>query len=90
MILNKKIHSFDPHSYWKFALSHNMELKNSIEDYLKSLEKFYGNTVIDNVSSEIQEKCKGILLLSQFTPALTNTKCRMISLLVLNEGFLQK
>jgi hypothetical protein len=41
---------------------------------LKILEKFYGNTVIDNVSSEIQEKCKGVLLLSQFTPALTNTK----------------
>jgi hypothetical protein len=74
MILNKQIHSFDPHSYWKFALSHNRELKNSIEDYLKILEKFYGNTVIDNVSSEIQEKCKGILLLSQYTPALTNTK----------------
>ena len=74
MILNKKIHSFDSHSYWKFALSHNMELKNSIEDYLKILEKFYENTVINNVSLEIQEKCKGILLLSQYTPALTNTK----------------
>jgi len=74
MILNKKIHSFDSHTYWKFAQSHNMELKNSIEGYFKPLEKFYGNTVIDNVSSEIQEKCKGFLLLSQFTPALTNTK----------------
>jgi hypothetical protein len=74
MILNKKIHSFEPHNYWKFAQSHNMELKNSIEGYFKSLEKFYGNNVIDNVSSEIQEKCKGVLLLSQFTPALTNTK----------------
>jgi hypothetical protein len=74
MILNKKINSFDPHTYWKFAQSHNMELKNSIEGYFKPLEKFYGNTVIDNVSSEIQDKCKGFLLLSQFTPALTNTK----------------
>jgi hypothetical protein len=73
MILNKREHSIDP-SYWKFAQSHNMELKNSVEDYLSILKKFYGNTVIQNVSSEIQEKCKGILLLSEFTPALTKTK----------------
>jgi len=73
MILNEKIHSFQPHSYWKFAQSHNMELSNDIESYLKPLEKFYGNATINNVAFGIQEKCKGILLLAQVTPTLTNT-----------------
>jgi hypothetical protein len=74
MILNKKIHSFSSHSYWKFAQSHNMDLKEDVESYLVGLEKFYGNTAINNVVFEIQEKCKGILLLSQVTPVLTNTR----------------
>jgi hypothetical protein len=74
MILNKKIHSFSSHNYWKFAQSHNMELKEDVQDYLRPLEKFYGNMAINNIVSEIQEKCKGILLLSQVTPVLTNTK----------------
>jgi hypothetical protein len=51
-----------------------MELKEDVQDYLRPLEKFYGNMAINNVVSEIQEKCKGILLLSQVTPVLTNTK----------------
>jgi len=74
MILNKQNHSFNSHAYWKFALSHNTELKEDVEGYLKALEKFYGNTTIDNVSTEIQDKCKGILMLSQATPSITNTK----------------
>ena len=74
MILNKQSHSFDSHKYWKFAQSHNRDLKDDIEDYLKALEKFYGNTTIDNVATEIQNKCKGILMLSQATPSITNTK----------------
>ena len=74
MILNKKIHSFNPHSYWKFAQSHNAELTHDIQSYLSSLEKFYGNTIIDNIATEIQDKCKGILMLSQVTPSITNTK----------------
>ena len=74
MILNKKINSFDPHRYWKFAQSHNADLKNDIEEYFKPLEKFYGNISIDNISIEIQNKCKGIILLSQTTPAISNTQ----------------
>jgi hypothetical protein len=73
MILNKQSHSFVTHTYWKFAQSHNRDLKDDIEDYLKPLEKFYGNTTIDNVATEIQNKCKGIIMLSNVTPSITNT-----------------
>jgi hypothetical protein len=74
IILNKKLPSFTSHTYWKFAQSHNNELKQDVEDYLKPLEKFFNNNAIKNVSIEIQEKCKGILLLSQVTPVLSNIK----------------
>ena len=74
MILNKKIHSFSSHSYWNFAQSHTIDLKDDVDSYLKGLEKFYGNVAINNVVLEVQEKCKGILLLSQVTPVLTNTR----------------
>jgi hypothetical protein len=74
MILNKHVISFEPHTYWKFAYSHNSELTESVEQYLKPLEKFYGEISISNVSIEIQPKCKGILLLSQNTPTISDTK----------------
>ena len=74
MILNKKEASFTPHAYWKFAQSHTMDLKEDVESYLVGLEKFFNNMAIGNVVFEVQEKCKGILLLAQVTPVLTNTK----------------
>ena len=74
MILNKKETTFTPHAYWKYAQSHNSELKTNIGSDLEGLKRFFNNTVINNVVTEAQEKCKGILLLSQVTPALTNTK----------------
>ena len=74
IILNKKIHSFSSHSYWKFAQSHTMDLKDDIDSYLKGLEKFFNNMAINNIVLEVQERCKGILLLSQVTPVLTNTR----------------
>ena len=74
MILNKQMNSFSSHSYWKFAQSHNMELKDDVDSYLKGLEKFFNNAAINNVVHEVQEKCKGILLLSQVTPVLTNIR----------------
>jgi hypothetical protein len=74
MILNKKSTSFTPHAYWKFAQSHVIDLKEDVESYLGGLEKFFNNNAINNVVFEIQEKCKGILLLSQVTPVLTNTR----------------
>jgi septum formation topological specificity factor MinE len=74
MILNKKEPSFTPHAYWNFAQSHVIELKDDVESYLVGLEKFFNNNAVGNVVLEVQEKCKGILLLAQVTPVLTNTK----------------
>jgi hypothetical protein len=74
MILNEKRTSFISHSYWKFAQSHNLELKNDIETYLEPLYRFFNNVAINNVVTEIQNITKGILLLSQVTPVTTSTK----------------
>jgi hypothetical protein len=74
MILNKKEASFTSHSYWKFAQSHNMELKTDVEGYLEPLEKFFNNVAINNVALEIQNITRGILLLSEVTPVTTSTK----------------
>jgi hypothetical protein len=74
MILNKKEVSFTSHSYWKFAQSHNRELSEDIESYLKPLAKFFNNVAINNVVTEIQNISKGILLLSQVTPVTTSSK----------------
>jgi hypothetical protein len=74
MILNKKEASFTSHSYWKFAQSHNMELKTDVESYLEPLAKFFNNVAINNVALEIQNITRGILLLSEVTPVTTSTK----------------
>jgi hypothetical protein len=74
MILNKKMPSFTSHTYWKFAQSHNDELTNAIQNDSIPLNDFFNNNAIQNIAFEIQEKCKGILLLSQSTPVPSNTK----------------
>ena len=74
MILNKKMPSFTSHTYWKFAQSHNNELTNAIQNDSIPLNEFFNNNAIRNISFEIQEKCKGILLLAQSTPVPSNTK----------------
>jgi hypothetical protein len=74
MILNKKMPSFTSHTYWKFAQSHNNELTNAIQNDSIPLSEFFNNNAIQNISFEIQEKCKGILLLAQSTPVPSNTK----------------
>ena len=74
MILNTKATSFTSHPYWKFAQSHTIDLKDDVESYLTGLEKFFNNNAISNVVLEVQEKCKGILLLAQVTPVQTNIK----------------
>jgi hypothetical protein len=74
MILNKKMPSFTSHTYWKFAQSHNDELTNAIQNDSIPLNDFFNSNAIQNISFEIQEKCKGILLLAQSTPVPSNTK----------------
>jgi hypothetical protein len=74
MILNKKLPSFTSHTYWKFAKSHNDDLTNSIQNNSIPLNEFFNNNAIQNIAFEIQDKCKGILLLSQSMPVPSNTK----------------
>ena len=74
MILNKQMCQFNSHDYWKFTQRHNMELKDTVESFYSPLTKFFGDVSIDNVVTEIQKKCNGILLLSENTPALSNIK----------------
>ena len=74
MILNKKMPSFTSHTYWKFAQSHNIELTNAIQNDWIPLNEFFNNNAIQNIAFEIQEKCKGILLLAESTPVPSNIK----------------
>jgi hypothetical protein len=45
-----------------------------VDSFYKPLETFYGQSNIANILYEIQNKSRGILLLSNQTPALTNIK----------------
>lgn len=74
IILNKNEIAFTPHSYWKFAPSHNSALMEDIGNDLAGLSKFFNNNAINNVVTEIQNKSKNILLLSQVTPVTTSIK----------------
>jgi hypothetical protein len=49
-------------------------MKESVSDFYKPIEHFYGITIIENILNEVKEKSKGIYLLSQNTPVLTNIK----------------
>jgi hypothetical protein len=66
--------SFTPHTYWKFAQSHNNELTNAIQNDWIPLNEFFNNNAVQNIAFEIQEKCKGIILLAQSTPVPSNIK----------------
>jgi hypothetical protein len=45
-----------------------------VADFYRPIEKFYGDITIRNVLNEIMTKSRGIYLLSQNTPVLTNIK----------------
>jgi hypothetical protein len=74
MIANQKIQTINPPKYWGLSLSHSEMIKEMVESFYMPLEKFYGQTNILNILYEIQQKTRGILLLSNQTPALTNIK----------------
>jgi hypothetical protein len=75
MIVNQKIQTFEPPKYWtKINSEHINEIKQDVSSFYKPLEKFYGNKTINNVLYEIKNKCRGIYLLSNNTPATTNIK----------------
>ena len=74
MILNQRIQTIEPQKYWGLAKNHSNEVKEMVSNFYKPIEKFYGNSSIKNVLNEVMSKSRGIYLLSQNTPVLTNIK----------------
>lgn len=74
IIIKKETHAFDAPDYWGFTMSHNRELKESVESFYEPLLPFFGNVSVENVVAEIQRRCESIMLLAEVTPALTNIK----------------
>jgi len=72
MILNQRFQTIEPPKYWGLAKNHSNEVKEMVSNFYKPIEKFYGNSSIKNVLNEVMVKSRGIYLLSQNTPVLTN------------------
>jgi hypothetical protein len=72
MILTQKMQSINPPRYWGLSRSHSDMVVNMVESFYKPIESFYGKSHLKNILYEIQNKTKGILLLSEQTPVLTN------------------
>jgi tRNA-binding EMAP/Myf-like protein len=74
MIKNQKLQSIEPPNYWGLSKIHSNDVKEMVSSFYKPIEKFYGNNTINNVLNEIISKTRGIYLLSNNTPILTNIK----------------
>jgi hypothetical protein len=74
MIINQRIQEIEPPKYWELAKDHANDIKEMVSTYYRPIEKFYGDTTIKNVLNEIMTKSRGIYLLSQTTPILSNIK----------------
>ena len=74
MILNQRMQNIEPPKYWGLSKDHAKDVVDMVTDFYKPLEKFYGSIVIKNILNEIMNKSRGIYLLSQTTPILTNIK----------------
>ena len=74
MIINQKIQSIEPPKYWGLAKDHANDVREMVSNYYHPIEKFYGDMTVRNVLNEIMTKSRGIYLLSQNTPILTNIK----------------
>jgi hypothetical protein len=58
--------------YWNLSLSHYNDVKKGINEYYKSLRQFYGNKSLTNLLNEVQDQLENMLLLANFTPAMSN------------------
>ena len=74
MILNQQIQTIQPPKYWGLSSKHSNDMKIFVESYYEPIKKFYGNNYLSKTLTEIQDKCKFIILLSKETPAFTNIK----------------
>ena len=66
--------TINPPKYWGLAQAHANDVKEMISDFYSPIEKFYGDNTVKNILTEIMSKSRGIYLLSQNTPVLTNIK----------------
>ena len=74
MIINQKIQTIDPPQYWGLSKDHSDDVSEMVSNFYRPIEKFYGDNSIENILREIMIKSRGIYLLSQNTPVLTNIK----------------
>ena len=74
MIINQKIQTIDPPKYWGLSKDHSNDVIEMVSKFYRPIEKFYGDKSIENILREIMIKSRGIYLLSQNTPVLTNIK----------------
>ena len=76
MIINKQMKylNYDDIKHWNISDNHYRDIMDMISNYYAPVEKFYGNSTINNILYEIKNKCRGIYLLSETTPILTNIK----------------
>lgn len=74
MIVHQKMQTIEPPKYWGLSQDHANDVRDMVSDFYRPIEKFYGDITIRNVLKEIMTKSRGIYLLSQNTPVLTNIK----------------
>lgn len=74
MIINQRIQRIEPPRYWGLSKIHENDIKDMVSNFYLPIEKFYGDITIKNVLTTIMSKSRGIYLLSQNTPILTNIK----------------
>jgi hypothetical protein len=74
IILHGQQYNIKTNNSWEISPDHTQDIAKKIADFYKPLEKFYGNQYIIKVLEEISNESKGIYLLSQNTPVLTNIK----------------
>jgi len=74
MIINQRIQTIETPKYWGLSHDHANDVREMVSDFYRPIEKFYGDMTVRNVLNEIMTKSRGIYLLSQSTPILTNIK----------------
>jgi hypothetical protein len=73
MILNKvDFNSVKIQKYLKLSGNHERDIATSIRDYYATLRPFYDDEKLTNVLTNIQTKCKNLLLLALETPSFTD------------------
>jgi hypothetical protein len=75
IILNKVDHNhlLIP-NYLGFSLNHSNKLKKNYKEYYEKLHSFYGNPILLNILTTIQNTTKNIVKMSDNTPSFSNIK----------------